>query len=614
MAAMTILLGLLVMMSAPAAAQTAAEPLSKTCRVTRPDDVTLQKIEPVKVFDNLYYVGPCYVSVWLVTTPQGHILFDSAQEPYVDHVIAGIKTFGINLRDIKYIILSHGHLDHVGGAARLQELTGARVVAIAEDWAMIEKLNGGNSRRDPGRPNRTPTRDMVVKEGDTLTLGDQNLRFHQLPGHTPGVLVTEGITVRDGARTYRGILPAGGDGGPGLAGAEQFVKNAAILAAIQGVQVNLQTHSWAEPDGYPGGGVIERMQRLRTRKPGDPHPLVDPDTWNRRVKETQARAAKTLAAERAKVGAAAPNVAPGSINAEDVPYPHPVSYLRLTLYTEDLRMAYMDVPPLGTPNGRTVVLLHGNNFAGFYFGGPIDILRKEGFRVVVPDQIGYGRSSKPFIPYSLHDMARNTRLLLQSLNIDRAMVVGHSMGGMVATRFATQYADMTERLVLYNPIGLVDARFSRPWQDTDEGYKQNLAATWQSTRAGIGRYVAHNPAVWNDEFEKYTRFRYAWTLSAEWPRLAMVQALLSQVIYADAVVNDWEHIKAPTLLFGGAEDVLPGSAAVFQQRMKYVAERIPNGRGRLHLIPGLGHVPHLEAPEQTYPPLVAFLKEGLTGS
>jgi pimeloyl-ACP methyl ester carboxylesterase len=211
-------------------------------------------------------------------------------------------------------------------------------------------------------------------------------------------------------------------------------------------------------------------------------------------------------------------------------------------------------------------------------------------------------------------MARNTRRLLQSLTIEKAMVVGHSMGGMLATRFATQYPDVTERLVLYNPIGLVDTRFARPWEDTDEAYKRNLASTWQTTRAAIARYVAHNPAAWNDEFETYTRIRYSWTLSAEWPRLAMVQALLSQVIYFDQVVNDWEHIKAPTLLFGGADDVLPGSAAVFRQRMTFVAERIPNGRGRLHLIPALGHVPHLEAPEKTYPPLVAFLKEGLAGS
>jgi len=288
---------------APAAAQTAAEPLSKTCRVTRADDVELQKIEPFKVFDNLYYVGPCYVSVWLVTTPQGHILFDSAQEPYVDHVIVNIQKVGINLRDIKYIILSHGHLDHVGGAARLQEATGARVVAVAEDWTMIEALDGKSSRRDP-KPNRVPKRDMVVKDGDTLTLGNQTLKFHQLPGHTPGVLMTEGITVYDGGTPYKAVVPAGAAGGPGLAGAEQGVKNANKLAAIQGVQVNLQIHSWAEPNGYPGGGVLERAVLLKNRKPGDPHPFVDPATWNQRAKAAQEDAARTLAAERAKAAAA----------------------------------------------------------------------------------------------------------------------------------------------------------------------------------------------------------------------------------------------------------------------------------------------------------------------
>jgi pimeloyl-ACP methyl ester carboxylesterase len=307
----------------------------------------------------------------------------------------------------------------------------------------------------------------------------------------------------------------------------------------------------------------------------------------------------------------APDVQPGSITSEDVPYPHPVSYLPLILYGQDVRMAFMDVPPMGQPNGHTVLLLHGNNFAGFYWGGPIDVLRRQGFRVVVPDQIGYGRSSKPIIPYNFHDMARNTRLVLQSLKIDKAMVVGHSMGGMLAARFATQYPDMTERLVLYNPIGLVDPRFSRPWESTDEAYKRALPATYQTVRAGIMRYVAHNEAAWNPEFEKYTRYRYAWTLSADWPRLAMVQTLLQQVQYLDPVVNDWEHIKAPTLLFGGGEDILPGSAAIFKERMQFVAQRIPNGRGRLHLIPGLGHVPHLEAPDKTYPPLLAFLNEGL---
>src|SRR6478752_2433964 len=104
------------------------------------------------------------------------------------------------------------------------------------------------------------------------------------------------------------------------------------------------------------------------------------------------------------------DVKPGSITCEDVPYPFPTSYLPLTLYGQDVRIAFMDVAPAAAANGHTVVLLHGNNFAGFYFGGPIDALRREGFRVIVPDQIGYGRSSKPIIPYNFYDWARNTRL------------------------------------------------------------------------------------------------------------------------------------------------------------------------------------------------------------
>ena len=307
------------------------------------------------------------------------------------------------------------------------------------------------------------------------------------------------------------------------------------------------------------------------------------------------------------------DIKPGSITCEDVPYPYPVSYLPLTLYGQDVRIAFMNVAPAGQANGHTVILFHGNNFAGFYFGNVIEALRQAGFRVIAPDQIGYGRSSKPIIPYNFHDMARNTSLILQSLKIDKAMVVGHSMGGMLAARFATQFPGVTERLVLYNPIGLVDGRFDRPWDSTDDSYKRTLASTYQSIRASIMRYVAHNPAAWTPEFETYTRVRYAWTLSADWPRLAMVQTLISQVQYADPVVDDWAHIKAPTLVFGGADDSLPGSATVFRERMKFVAETIPDGRARLQLLPGLGHVPHMEAPDRTLPPLVAFLTEGIGG-
>ena len=105
---------------------------------------------------------------------------------------------------------------------------------------------------------------------------------------------------------------------------------------------------------------------------------------------------------------------PVSADVEEIPYPHPVSYLSFVLYGQPVRMAYMDVKPTRQANGQTVVLLHGFNFFGEAWSGTIDVLTREGFRVIVPDQIGFGRSSKPFIPYTFNDMAINTRRLLRS--------------------------------------------------------------------------------------------------------------------------------------------------------------------------------------------------------
>jgi metallo-beta-lactamase class B len=285
-------------------AQPADEPLSKTCWVgPRSREIEIQKIEPFKVFDNLYHVGPCYVSVWILTTPQGDIMFDSTQEPFVDKVMDNIKKVGINPRDIKYIVINHGHIDHAGGAARLQEFTGARVVATPEDWTMIEALNGRPNNRDPSnKPAVTPKRDMQVREGDHLDLGDQHLIIHTAPGHTPGNLFVEGLLLKDGANTYKGIWGGGGAGEPGLKGAEQGVINAQKLNAVKGVQVYLQTHSWQAPDGYPGGGIHERAKLLATRKAGDPHPFVDSATWDARAKRSLQTAQRVLAEERAKAG------------------------------------------------------------------------------------------------------------------------------------------------------------------------------------------------------------------------------------------------------------------------------------------------------------------------
>jgi len=310
-----------------------------------------------------------------------------------------------------------------------------------------------------------------------------------------------------------------------------------------------------------------------------------------------------LPAQEPAAPSAPADVKPGSITYEEIEYPYPVAFLPLPLYGQDVRMAYMDVPPAGQPNGRTVVLLHGMNFGGFYFSGPIEVLRKAGFRVVVPDQIGFGRSSKPIIPYNFHDMALNTRKLLQSLGIAKAAIVGHSMGGMLTARFAASYPDMTERAVIYNPIGLSDVRYAQPWRSADDAYKRTMSQThdqmYQAFYANIRRYFP-TPGAWKPEYEKYVRILYAPTLSGDWPRLAMVRSIYQQITYLDPVVYDWPKIKVKTLVLGGDKDT-PN----FPELAKHIADTIPHGE--LVLLPNLGHVPHLESPEVFYSALLKFL-------
>jgi metallo-beta-lactamase class B len=281
------------------AAQTAKnEELSESYRGSQKNNVDFQKVPPIKVFDNLHYVGPGFVSVWLVSTSQGAILIDGAEEPYIDHVIDSIRKSGFQLSDIKYIVLSHGHLDHFGGVARIQQLSGARVAALEEDWALMER-----AAQQPGRNNSAPPpipkRDMVVKEGDTLTLGGTTLKFYKHPGHTAGSLSAE-FTVFDNGRPHKAFMFGGPGPRGGVAGATQFLDSANKIAQIPGVEVHVQVHSWLASYPYPNGGIFERAQKLAQRKAGEPNPFVDAASWQQWVKIVQAGAADYLAEQKQK--------------------------------------------------------------------------------------------------------------------------------------------------------------------------------------------------------------------------------------------------------------------------------------------------------------------------
>lgn len=282
-----------------------------------------------------------------------------------------------------------------------------------------------------------------------------------------------------------------------------------------------------------------------------------------------------------------------SISLEEFDYPHTVSFLELTITGKDVRMAYMDVHPSVEANGRTVVLLHGLNFFGEYWEDTIEALTTVGYRVIVPDQIGFGRSSKPIIPYSFQKKAANTKALLDQLGVESAVILGHSMGGMLATRFAYTYPETTEKLVLVNMIGKEDFRLSRPWQSTDEIYQSEMNRSYEAIRQQQEAYYV----IWQPEYEKYVRIHYGWLQSADWPQLAMIRALNRQMIYSQPVALEFAHLEVPVLILSGIED-----GPDFADQARNIAEIIPDAR--LILLEDTGHNPHLEAPELFHQTLI----------
>ncbi|MEO7523161.1 MAG: alpha/beta fold hydrolase, partial [Ferruginibacter sp.] len=140
---------------------------------------------------------------------------------------------------------------------------------------------------------------------------------------------------------------------------------------------------------------------------------------------------------------------------QDNNYPYPLNYFNVEVEHIASRMAYMDVNP-AIANGKTIVLFHGKNFDGYYWKEVIPFLSGLGYRVIVPDQLGFGESDKPNIHYSFHQMAANSKALMDTLHIEKLILLGHSMGGMLAARFALMYPSHTEKLILENPIGLED--------------------------------------------------------------------------------------------------------------------------------------------------------------
>jgi pimeloyl-ACP methyl ester carboxylesterase len=307
---------------------------------------------------------------------------------------------------------------------------------------------------------------------------------------------------------------------------------------------------------------------------------------------------------------------------EGFSYPWPVQNFEFSSQGIPLHMAYMDVKPK-VPNGGVVILLHGKNYVAATWQLTISVLGGAGYRVIAPDQIGFGKSTKPaHYQYTFQQLAGNTHALLASLGISRVTVVGHSTGGMLGVRYALMYPDAVDRLALVDPIGLEDWKAKGvPSQSIDVLYQQEL----QTTADRIREYerTTYYAGTWKPEYEQWVQMLAGQYRGPGRELVAWNAALTSDMIYTQPVLYEFGDLRMPVLLVIGDKDTTafgkdaasPSVRATlgnYPKLGKEAASRIPHVR--LVEFPDLGHSPQIQAPGAFHKVLLDWLREKLTDS
>jgi pimeloyl-ACP methyl ester carboxylesterase len=304
------------------------------------------------------------------------------------------------------------------------------------------------------------------------------------------------------------------------------------------------------------------------------------------------------------------------INLENYEYPFEVHFITIASQQQKYKMAYMDVHP-SKGNGKTIMLLHGKNFNGAYWRETAKRLSAEGYRVIIPDQIGFGKSSKPdYYHYTFQQLAINTKAILDTLSITKTSVLGHSMGGMLASRFTLMYPEVVDKLILENPIGLEDWKLSVPYKPVDWWYENELKQNYE----GIKKYQVENyyGGQWKSDYDEWAKLLAGWTTNKNYQLIAWNSALTYDMIFTQPVVYEFKNIKTPTLLIIGQRDrtALGKNNASAEARKtlgnypklgEETQKQIPNAT--LVKIDNAGHLPHIETFESFIRPLLEFLKQ-----
>jgi pimeloyl-ACP methyl ester carboxylesterase len=301
---------------------------------------------------------------------------------------------------------------------------------------------------------------------------------------------------------------------------------------------------------------------------------------------------------------------------EGFDYLLPVQRFVFQSQRQQVQMAYLDAQP-ERANGRTIVLLHGKNFCAATWEGTMRFLQSNGFRVIVPDQIGFCKSSKPAAyQYTFQQLAHNTKALLDSLGVQRFTVMGHSTGGMLATRIALMFPQQVEQLVMVNPIGLEDWKAEGvPSLSLDQWHAREK----QITAERIRNYerVTYYVNEWRPEYERWVQMIAGMFRGPGRELVAWHSALTYDMIFTQPVVYEFPQLRVPTLLLFGerdgtaiGKDISPPEVKArlgdYPKLARRTAAAIPGAK--LVLFPELGHAPQMQDPERFHAELLRGLR------
>ncbi|CEJ85850.1 Putative Alpha/beta hydrolase fold domain containing protein [[Torrubiella] hemipterigena] len=307
---------------------------------------------------------------------------------------------------------------------------------------------------------------------------------------------------------------------------------------------------------------------------------------------------------------------PNDLNGSNFTYPFPVKLFKFTSQLQQLEMAFMDVKVDCKQNGKTAVLFHGKNFCGPTWETTIRTLANKGYRVIALDQVGFCKSSKPMeYQFSLNQLAWNSRGLLNALGVGNVTVIGHSLGGMLSFRFALQYPETVDEMVIVDAVGLEDyVQKGVPYISVDDQYKSESMSTFNSIKA----YESHFYYVdqWLPAYDTWVNMLVNIYNGSKREAYLRCQARIVDLVLTSPIAHYFGDIKTRTLLMVGGKDATaigaqwspPEVAAKlghFDKLGPEVVSQLQNGE--LIEFPDLGHAPQISAPDRFHSALVNWL-------